>query len=163
MGGGRGGGGVGNAEHSDNDILISSIDHDLKKLLRKKLLMQEFIDKQFLVSGHAIQFGYFVLVTSVEPLRAYLFAPEAKNRVAQRPLYPINANDSDTYLTDGVPQDFSLYDVRLNTFLYMCSSFLLSSHSPLTWLTLFRSPYIHRHLTGSRLTRNTTAIKLTKF
>ncbi|XP_072041660.1 probable tubulin polyglutamylase ttll-15 [Amphiura filiformis] len=88
-----------NINHRGN-VLKEAKDHDLNQ----KCLMQQFIANQFTVEGHAIQIGVYVVLTSVEPMRAYIFH-DPINRVANKPFYPININDNQTYLTDGEFRD----------------------------------------------------------
>ncbi|XP_072042563.1 probable tubulin polyglutamylase ttll-15 [Amphiura filiformis] len=97
-----------NFNHRGN-VLKEAKDHDLNQ----KSLIQQFIGNQFTVAGHAIQIGVRVILTSVEPMRAYIFH-DVSNRVANKPFYPINIADNQTYLTDGEFRDevyLSLYSL----------------------------------------------------
>ncbi|CAB3227814.1 unnamed protein product [Arctia plantaginis] len=60
--------------------------------------VQEYIQKPFLVDGHKFDIGVYVVITSVNPLRAYWFAGDVLFRYCPSKYYPFDPNDLDKYV-----------------------------------------------------------------
>ncbi|XP_072042805.1 probable tubulin polyglutamylase ttll-15 [Amphiura filiformis] len=69
--------------------------------LDKEGVIQEFISNQLLIHGHVAQFVAFVVVTSITPLRAYIYSTDPSGRIAPNKYEPDDFGNIDTYVTDG--------------------------------------------------------------
>lgn len=72
----------------------SMLDLDLLSLLR---YMQEFINP-YLIDGHAFDFGVYVLITSIDPIRIYRWKSEILLRFCAEPYQPFDANNVNKYV-----------------------------------------------------------------
>jgi tubulin monoglycylase TTLL15 len=61
-------------------------------------LYQEFMNKPFLVDGHAFDFGVFVLISSLNPLRVYRYETEVLMRFCPEPYYPFDVKNVEKYV-----------------------------------------------------------------
>lgn len=61
-------------------------------------LYQQFMDKPFLVDGHAFDFGVFVLISSLNPLRVYRYETEVLMRFCPETYHPFDAKNIDKYV-----------------------------------------------------------------
>jgi hypothetical protein len=61
---------------------------------------QVFLDNPFLVHGRAMDMGIFVLITSVNPLRAYRFNEEVLLRFCAEDYYPFDETNKRKYVVD---------------------------------------------------------------
>ncbi|XP_072025734.1 probable tubulin polyglutamylase ttll-15 [Amphiura filiformis] len=69
--------------------------------LDSKGIIQQFIHNQFLLHGHVISLGVFVIITSFSPLRVYTLDDNGwLVRIANKPYHPVNYNDFETFLTN---------------------------------------------------------------
>lgn len=64
-------------------------------------IYQPFMANPFLIDGHAFDFGVYVLITSVNPLRIYRYATENFIRFCPEEYQPFDAEDTDKYVVDG--------------------------------------------------------------
>ena len=69
--------------------------------LDQNSLVQEFISDQYLIHGHTFQTGVYVLMTSIDPLRVYIYANEFNHRLAPEKFSKTNFDDPRSYITDG--------------------------------------------------------------
>jgi len=60
--------------------------------------VQEFIDDPLLVDGHKFDIGVYVVLTSVQPLRVYMYAGDVLLRFCPEPYRPFNASVADKYV-----------------------------------------------------------------
>ncbi|KAL7052544.1 hypothetical protein ACKWTF_004904 [Chironomus riparius] len=59
---------------------------------------QQFMDKPFLIDGHAFDFGIFVLITSFNPVRVYRFDADVLFRFCREKYYPFDPENRDKYV-----------------------------------------------------------------
>ncbi|XP_070502411.1 probable tubulin polyglutamylase ttll-15 [Chironomus tepperi] len=59
---------------------------------------QVFLDNPFLIDGHAFDFGVFVLITSIDPLRIYRYDEEVLLRFCPKKYHPFNKTDTKKYV-----------------------------------------------------------------
>jgi tubulin monoglycylase TTLL15 len=59
---------------------------------------QQFMDKPFLIDGHAFDFGVFVLITSINPLRIYRFNADVLFRFCKLKYHPFDPQIQDKYV-----------------------------------------------------------------
>jgi hypothetical protein len=60
------------------------------RLIKEKSFIQEFIDRPLLVDGRIFDIGFYVVITSVDPLRVYIFDGEAQVRFCMERYHPFN-------------------------------------------------------------------------
>lgn len=60
--------------------------------------IQEYIQKPFLVDGHKFDIGVYVIITSIDPLRVYIYKGEILFRYCPQKYYPFDASDEDKYV-----------------------------------------------------------------
>lgn len=60
--------------------------------------VQEFIQKPFLVDGHKFDIGVYVVITSINPLRVYIYIGDVLFRYCPVKYYPFDANNQDKYV-----------------------------------------------------------------
>lgn len=63
-----------------------------------EIFYQQFMDKPFLIDGHAFDFGIFVLITSFNPLRIYRFNADVLFRFCKEKYYPFDPSNRDKYV-----------------------------------------------------------------
>lgn len=63
-----------------------------------EIFYQQFMDKPFLIDGHAFDFGIFVLITSFNPLRIYRFDADVLFRFCKEKYYPFDPSNRDKYV-----------------------------------------------------------------
>lgn len=64
-------------------------------------IYQVFLENPFLIDGHAFDFGIYVLITSVNPLRIYRYSDENFIRFCPEEYHPFDPDDTDKYVVDG--------------------------------------------------------------
>ncbi|XP_056636211.1 probable tubulin polyglutamylase ttll-15 isoform X2 [Diorhabda sublineata] len=72
---------------------ISDVDLD-----REGTFLQEYIDKPLLVNGHRFDIGIYTIITSVEPLRIYIYNGEGLLRFCPDKYYPFDSELVDKYV-----------------------------------------------------------------
>jgi len=77
---------------------VKIIDTDEIKENVNKTFYQVFLDKPFLIDGHAFDLGIFVLITSINPLRIYRFDEEVLLRFCPKKYHPFNKNVTKKYV-----------------------------------------------------------------
>lgn len=60
--------------------------------------VQEFVDDPYLVDGHKFDMGVYVTVTSVNPLRVYVYDGDVLFRYCPLPYHPFDARELDKYV-----------------------------------------------------------------
>lgn len=60
--------------------------------------VQEFVQPPLLVDGHKFDIGVYVTITSVEPLRLYMYKGDILFRYCPLPYYPFDAQQLDKYV-----------------------------------------------------------------
>jgi tubulin monoglycylase TTLL15 len=60
--------------------------------------MQEFVEDQFLIDGHAFDLGVYVLITSIDPLRIYKWKSDVFLRFCPEPYHPFDQKNVDKYV-----------------------------------------------------------------
>ncbi|TMW48076.1 hypothetical protein DOY81_006849 [Sarcophaga bullata] len=60
--------------------------------------IQEFIQNPFLVDGHKFDIGVYVVITSIDPLRLYIYSGDVLFRYCPVEYYPFNASNIDKYV-----------------------------------------------------------------
>lgn len=64
-------------------------------------IYQPFMATPFLIDGHAFDFGIYVLITSVNPLKIYRYSSENFIRFCPEEYYPFDPEDIEKYVVDG--------------------------------------------------------------
>lgn len=79
--------------------------------------LQEFVDNPLLVDGHKFDIGVYVIITSIDPLRVYIYNGDILFRYCPVKYYPFDPNNVDKYIvgddylpTWEVPSLSSLYN-----------------------------------------------------
>ncbi|EAU76858.1 AGAP004427-PA [Anopheles gambiae str. PEST] len=62
--------------------------------------IQEFIDDPLLVDGYKFDIGVYTVITSIDPLRVYIYKGDILFRYCPVPYHPFNASDVDKYIVD---------------------------------------------------------------
>lgn len=60
--------------------------------------IQEYIQSPFLVDGHKFDIGVYVIITSIDPLRIYMYKGEILFRYCPHQYYPFDPTDQDKYV-----------------------------------------------------------------
>ncbi|XP_058119655.1 probable tubulin polyglutamylase ttll-15 [Anopheles ziemanni] len=60
--------------------------------------IQEFIDDPLLVDGYKFDIGVYTVITSIDPLRVYIYKGDVLFRYCPVPYYPFNASNVDKYI-----------------------------------------------------------------
>lgn len=60
--------------------------------------VQEYIDNPLLVDGHKFDIGVYVIITSVDPLRAYIYKGDILFRYCPQKYYPFDPKNVDKYI-----------------------------------------------------------------
>ena len=60
--------------------------------------VQQYIHKPLLVDGHKFDIGVYTIITSIEPLRAYIYDGDILFRFCPNQYHPFDANDVDKYV-----------------------------------------------------------------
>ncbi|XP_058064876.1 probable tubulin polyglutamylase ttll-15, partial [Anopheles bellator] len=60
--------------------------------------IQEFIDDPLLVDGYKFDIGVYTVITSIDPLRVYIYKGDILFRYCAVPYYPFNASNVDKYV-----------------------------------------------------------------
>ncbi|CAH0550539.1 unnamed protein product [Brassicogethes aeneus] len=60
--------------------------------------IQEFVDKPLLVNGHKFDIGIYTIITSIDPLRIYIYNGEALLRFCPEKYYPFDAKNLNKYV-----------------------------------------------------------------
>lgn len=72
---------------------LSEIEFD-----KNETFLQEYVDKPLLVDGHKFDIGVYVIVTSVDPLRVYIYKGDVLFRFCPVKYYPFDAANVDKYI-----------------------------------------------------------------
>lgn len=66
---------------------------------------QHFMENPFLVDGHFMNFGVYVLISSISPLRVYRYAQEVHLRFCPEPYFPFDSKNLAKYVISDKHQD----------------------------------------------------------
>lgn len=72
---------------------LSEIEFD-----KNETFLQEYVDKPLLVDGHKFDIGVYVIITSVDPLRVYIYKGDVLFRFCPVKYYPFDAANVDKYI-----------------------------------------------------------------
>ncbi|XP_032664679.1 probable tubulin polyglutamylase ttll-15 [Odontomachus brunneus] len=75
--------------------LVSS--HDAN-LTADGIFVQEFVERPYLVDGYKFDIGLYIVITSVDPLRLYVYQGDVLFRFCPVAYYPFDAEDLDKYV-----------------------------------------------------------------
>lgn len=67
----------------------------------KKFFVQEFVESPLLNEGRMFDIGVFTVITSIDPLRVYIFHRDIILRHCPEPYHPFDANNTDKYVIAG--------------------------------------------------------------
>jgi tubulin monoglycylase TTLL15 len=88
---------------------------DIKTETKDEVYYQEFMDNPFLIDGHALDFGVFVLVSSFNPIRVYRFANEVLLRFCEEKYHPFDAKNTNKYVVkDGSIPPYEMPSFKAN-------------------------------------------------
>ncbi|XP_022904085.2 probable tubulin polyglutamylase ttll-15 [Onthophagus taurus] len=83
-------------DNNHRNIMIRNIsDIDLNQ---NGTFIQEFVDKPLLVSGYKFDIGIYTIITSVNPLRVYIYNGDALLRFCPVEYYPFDPENIDKYV-----------------------------------------------------------------
>ncbi|KAG5887696.1 hypothetical protein JTB14_002017 [Gonioctena quinquepunctata] len=97
-------------EYSNSNPNISFVqkNNDHREIKIKKIrdinldqegsFVQEYVDKPLLINGHKFDIGIYTVITSVEPLRIYIYNGEALLRFCPTKYYPFDPENLDKYV-----------------------------------------------------------------
>jgi len=60
--------------------------------------IQEFVDDPLLIDGYKFDIGVYTFITSVDPLRIYVFEGDVLLRFCPEPYYPFDSGNRDKYV-----------------------------------------------------------------
>lgn len=60
--------------------------------------LQEYIDNPLLVDGHRFDIGVYVIITSIDPLRIYIYKGDILFRYCPQKYYPFDPTNADKYI-----------------------------------------------------------------
>uniref|UniRef100_A0ABM0H100 Tubulin polyglutamylase TTLL7-like n=1 Tax=Saccoglossus kowalevskii TaxID=10224 RepID=A0ABM0H100_SACKO len=64
----------------------------------EKTFMQEYIHNPFLIDGRKFDIGVYTVISSIDPLRIYIYGQETLIRFCSKDYYPIDFDDVDKYV-----------------------------------------------------------------
>jgi tubulin monoglycylase TTLL15 len=101
--------------YNNRGVRIVTVDEFNKTDVTK--IYQAFMDKPLLIDGHAFDFGVYVIITSVDPLRIYRYDHEVLIRFCPKEYHPFDAKIRHKYVVDDehlcsydMPSFKKLYD-----------------------------------------------------
>ncbi|CAH1183020.1 unnamed protein product [Ceutorhynchus assimilis] len=71
---------------------------DQMDLSKSGTFVQEFIDKPLLIDGHKFDIGIYTIITSIDPLRVYIYNGEALLRFCPKKYHPFDPEDLNKYV-----------------------------------------------------------------
>ncbi|XP_034662980.1 probable tubulin polyglutamylase ttll-15 [Drosophila subobscura] len=84
-------------KHNEHRHIKVRIPSDID-LLSNDSFVQEFIQKPFLVDGHKFDIGVYVVITEINPLRAYIYTGDVLFRYCPVKYYPFDSENVDKYI-----------------------------------------------------------------
>lgn len=85
-------------QHRNIEIVnISSIDFTANK----DKFIQEFIGNPLLIDGFKFDIGIYTIITSIDPLRVYIYTGDVMIRYCRKKYWPFYANDVEQYIVLG--------------------------------------------------------------
>lgn len=92
--------------HSNRGVLLRNASDIIFDLSEKSALFryfaQEFVEDPLLFEGHKFDFGVYVVITSVNPLRIYYYTKNILLRFCSLPYDPNNFDNVDSYVISDV-------------------------------------------------------------
>lgn len=93
-------------ENPNKKFVVKNFDNRGVKIVKEheidynttKKFVQEFIENPLLIDDRAFDFGVYVLITSINPLRIYRYKSEVLVRFCPEPYYPFDPNNVDKYV-----------------------------------------------------------------
>jgi tubulin monoglycylase TTLL15 len=95
--------------YNNRGVRIVTVDKFDKK--NEEKIYQKFLDNPFLINGHAFDFGVYVLISSVNPLRIYRYDHEVFIRFCPKEYHPFDPLDTHKYVVDD--DHMSVYDMPM--------------------------------------------------
>lgn len=77
---------------------IEVVQLDQLDLDKKDTFVQHFVDNPLLIDGRKFDLGIYVLLTSLSPLRVYIYEGDVLLRFCAQPYQPFNASNVDQYV-----------------------------------------------------------------
>jgi tubulin monoglycylase TTLL15 len=90
--------------HDNRGVRVVTVDKE-----KKEKLYQVFLDNPFLIDGHVFDFGVYVLISSVNPLRIYRYDHEVFIRFCPKKYHPFDSSDTQKYVI--ADDHMSVYDM----------------------------------------------------
>ncbi|KAH8407063.1 hypothetical protein KR222_005194, partial [Zaprionus bogoriensis] len=84
-------------KHNEHRHIRVRAPHEIN-LYSNDSFVQEFIQRPFLVDGHKFDIGVYVVITSINPLRAYIYIGDVLFRYCPEQYYPFDADNQDKYV-----------------------------------------------------------------
>lgn len=84
-------------KHNEHRHIVIRSPHDVN-LQSNDSFVQEFIQNPFLVDGYKFDIGVYVVITSVNPLRLYIYSGDVLFRYCPVKYHPFNASNIDKYV-----------------------------------------------------------------
>lgn len=78
--------------------VVEKKDISWERASKNGVFYQQFMDKPFLIDGHAFDVGVYVLITSFDPMRFYVFDSDVLFRFCKNPYHPFDPQDTDRYV-----------------------------------------------------------------
>jgi tubulin monoglycylase TTLL15 len=88
-------------EKNYNNRGVKLVEFDEIQYNQSLKIYQHFMDNPYLIDGHAFDFGVYVLITSINPLRIYRYSHENYIRFCPEEYHPFDAKNTKKYVVDG--------------------------------------------------------------
>ena len=85
---------------------IEIVKHDKLDLRSSGSFVQVFIDDPFLIDGYKFDIGVYTIVTSIDPLRIYVFDGDVLLRFCFEQYYPFDPENKDKYVIGRADDDY---------------------------------------------------------
>ena len=85
---------------------IKLVERNEIKFDKSEKFYQLFMEKPFLVDERFMDFGIYVLISSVDPLRVYRYDQEVHLRFCPEPYYPFDPKNREKYVISDTRQEF---------------------------------------------------------
>ncbi|KAL3278856.1 hypothetical protein HHI36_016376 [Cryptolaemus montrouzieri] len=85
-------------KNNDHRNIVFRNREELKNLNSSSTFVQEFVANPLLVNGHKFDIGIYTVITSIDPLRIYIYNGDAILRFCPVKYYPFDASNLDKYV-----------------------------------------------------------------
>ncbi|XP_045460809.1 probable tubulin polyglutamylase ttll-15 [Harmonia axyridis] len=85
-------------KNNDHRNILFRTREELTGLESNSTFVQEFVAKPLLVNGHKFDIGIYTVITSIDPLRIYIYNGDAILRFCPVKYYPFDAKNLDKYV-----------------------------------------------------------------